>query len=452
VSKFDLRDISERLESSRDTEAVVSEFIGYLQALHTDWHVALAFYEVSSDSLVSVCERQGSRLVRRNVALPVDRLPARLVRKFFHPSAFFNQIKSRPVLGNWFRSSPSYEPDPVDAPALKPLLPDTDWMSCVCLPIADHDDILALLMITSPKRGAFTSKAIGEIIPVKSIASLALAHHLHRAAWNQDDPTGLASAEPGEFRERIKRLDQQARELEQDNREKARKLTELAGEVEHLDKSSSEYKLELERVKGTIMALEEQSVAATQHLSDAYVELTVTQARLAETERTIGFMKDVFQVLSQEHIPDELPRTLVSWFCRQFGIERCSLMMLDGSGETLHMGAQCGIDPAVASRVKVRVGQGIAGWVAHNRKPLFVRVRDEVPPMPRTVKETYNSDSFICVPLVYNNRLYGVMSLSNKRDGEPFEAVDLDRAVLASSVVAVMLGGQEMSRRAAVWA
>ena len=40
MSKFDLRDISDRLAKSRDTEAVVFEFLGYLQAVRSDWRAA----------------------------------------------------------------------------------------------------------------------------------------------------------------------------------------------------------------------------------------------------------------------------------------------------------------------------------------------------------------------------------------------------------------------------
>ncbi len=124
-------------------------------------------------------------------------------------------------------------------------------------------------------------------------------------------------------------------------------------------------------------------------------------------------------------------------------------MLLDAQKETLSIAAQRGIDPAVAGKVKVRLGQGIAGWVAHNRKPLFVRVRDDADPPLHTDQDAYNSDSFICVPLTYNDRVCGVLNLSNKRDGEVFDEFDLDRAMLAGSIIAMTLGGQEQVRRAA---
>ncbi len=457
MSKFDLRDISDRLTKSRDTEAVVFEFLGYLQALRPDWRATLAFYEVSRDALVSCYERQGNRLVRRDIVVPVDHLPARLVRKFFHPSAFFNSAAGkRSLLSHVFGSSPSYEPDPLEAAALKPITALAQWQSCVCLPLADQEDMLAMLVIASDKRGAFGSRVVGELIPVKSMAALALAQHLHRTERNEPAPksNGKVPAAAAEFQERLQRLNLHTQELEEDNRDKARKLEALAGEIELLDKNSTQYKQELERVKSTLFALEEQTAAATHHLTEAYSELTEARGRMTELQRTVRFMKEVFQFLGQEHEREHFPQTLVAWFSEHFHVERCSLMLLDPARETLTIAAQRGIDPAISARVRVRIGQGIAGWVAHNRKPLFVRLKDEQALANNADRGVYNSDSFVSVPLCYNNRLCGVLNLSNKRDGEPFDEFDLDRALLAGSIMAMSLANHEanQARGAASWA
>jgi hypothetical protein len=142
---------------------------------------------------------------------------------------------------------------------------------------------------------------------------------------------------------------------------------------------------------------------------------------------------------------------MVAWFSEHFGVERCSLMVLDDSRETLRIRAQRGIKPELVGQVRVRIGQGIAGWVAHNRKPLFVRVKRDAGNLQHTNQDVYNSDSFICVPLVHNDRLVGVLNLSNKTGGEPFDELDLDRAVMAASVIAISLGGQETARQTASW-
>ena len=443
MSKFDLRDISQRLAASRDTEAVVFEFLGYLQAIRTDWRASLSFYEVSRDALVNVYTRQQGRLARRDAVIPVDQLPPRLVRKFFHPSAFFNATDRRTLLTHLYQSSPFYEPDSTEAAALLPLSPASGWMSCMCMPLADRDDLLAILTLISERRGAFGSRIAGEIIPLKSLAALALAQHLQRGsrpAGAEEDPTTRAVA--AEFQDRIRRLNVETAELTEDNRAKSAKLQSLAAELERLDRSSSAYRQELERVKGQLGALEVQSATASQHLQLAYSQLEGAQAQVGEMLRTVSFLKEVFQVLAQEHDREDFQRTLVSWFCECFGVDRCSLMRIDEAQETMSIAAQHGIAPEVAGEVRVRVGQGIAGWVAHHRKPLFVRMKDD-PGATYTHQDAYNSDSFISVPLIHSNRLVGVFNLSNKRGGAPFNELDLDRAVLTGSVLAMTLSHRQ---------
>jgi len=454
VSKFDLRDISQRLSSSRDTEALVLEFLTYLESVRPDWHASLAFYEVSQDALVSLYQRANRRLTRKDLRLPVDQLPARLVRKFFHPSAFFNQGNRRSLLSNLLQTSPHYEVPQVESQALRAVVPISQWQSCVCLPLADQEDLLAMLILASEHPNAFGSRMIGEVLPIRAVASLALAQHLHHTG--RPRPAEPAAREPSgaaaEFQARLKRIDHQAAQVAHSAPAEAERLDALAKELEQLDHSKNHYKKELETVKTKLLALEEQSVAATQNLSEAYAQIDLTSGRLYAMQRTVGFMKEVCQVLSQEHDRQKFARTLVSWFCEHFGVERCSLMLLDEARETLTIAAQRGIDPEVAARVKVRTGQGIAGWVAHNRKPLYVRVRGDAKDVAHTGQDVYNSDSFICVPLIYNNRLCGVMNLSNKKNGEPFEDYDLDRAQIAGSLMAVALADLDKARRASAWA
>src|SRR6266545_1702445 len=350
MSKFDLRDIADRLTSSRDTEAVVFEFLGYLQAVRSDWRASLAFYEISQDALVSVYHREGARLARKDLRLNVDQLPTRLVRKFFHPSAFFNHTDRHAVLSQLLQASPYYEVPPVEAPALRAIAPMPHWNSCVCLPLADQEDVLAMLVLASHKKGAFGSRPIGELIPIKAMAALALSQHLYRSTRGQ--PASVAESAPGEaaaeFQQRLQRLDAHARQLALDNHAKTNQLQALSREIEQLDKNSTQYKQEMERVKHKLLALEEQAAAATQHLTEAYAQLDVASTRLYSTQRTVGFMKEVCQVLSQEHDRQQFARTLVDWFTEHFGVERCSLMLLDEGREILKVVAQRGMDPEVA--------------------------------------------------------------------------------------------------------
>ena len=467
MSKFDLRDVSKRLSESRDTEAVVYEFLGYLQGLRPDWRASLAFYEVSRDTLTSLYTRDGEELVRRDLLVAVEQLPPRLVRKFFHAGAFSDTGNRRSLLASLFKNTPFYEPEESDAQALRPLVAIPDWESCICIPLADQDDLLAMLVMTSRKKNAFGARVANDLVPVKSMAALALAQHLYRTAQSAPTPTQAPAPAPGrasepppespapllanagaEFQEQIRQFDHHAAQVAGTREANEARLEALSHELERADHSSSQYRHELERVKEHLQALEEQSTAATAHLNEAHSQLSETQDRTAELRRTVGFLQDVFQMLSQEHDAQEMAETMVLWFSENFGVERCSLMVIDEARDMLHIAAQRGIDPLIASSVRVRVGQGISGWVAHHRKPLFVRVRSDATEVEPTGQDVYNSDSFICVPLVNGDRVVGVLNLSNKSGGLPFEKIDFDRAMLTGSLLAMSLGADEVAQRA----
>ncbi len=460
MSKFDLRDVSKRLSGSRDTEAVVFEFLGYLQGLKPDWHASLAFYEVSRDALVSLYTRQKDQLIRRAVNVPVDQLPTRLVRKFFHASAFSNAPNRRSLLSSLFKTSPFYEPEGAEAGALRPVAPIPDWVSCICMPLADQEDLLAMLILASHQKGAFNTRIVEELVPVKGMASLALAQHLYRsaratpasaAAYMPPEEASTGEAAAAVFHDQIRQLDSDAAQKGSASEASKAKLEALARELELADQNSTHYRQELERVKEHLDALEEQSNAATQHLNEACSQLTETQDRMMELRRTTGFLQDLFQMLSQEHDAQEFSGTLVLWFSETFGVERCSLMVLNSNRDTMRIAAQRGLDPAVADQVRVRVGQGISGWVAQNRKPLFVRVKTDAREVAHTGQDVYNSDSFITVPLIHGDRVVGVLNLSNKAAGLPFDQLDLDRAMLAGSLLAMSLGAADVEERSAAW-
>jgi transcriptional regulator with GAF, ATPase, and Fis domain len=450
VSRFDLRDISERLTQSRDTEAVVFEFLGYLQSVRSDWCASLAFYEVSQDRLVNVYVRENGRLIKRNIDLPADNLPPRLVRKFFHPSAFFNHANRRSMLATLLQSSPAYEVEPNEAPQLAPIAPLTGWQSCACLALTDREDVIALLVLASERKAAFGGSSIGDLIPVKSMAALALAQNLQPPPSRDPVPDQEREmrAVAQDFQEQMRRLQDHASRLESENHSKEEKLTALRLQMRDIEDHSSRYREELEDVKGSLSVLEINSAEATEKLSEAYLHLDDTRAKLVEMQRTVGFMRDIFQVLSQEHRRDTFTTTMLTWFCEHFGVQRCSLMIVDGARESMRIAAYRGMEPSVASGVRVRLGQGIAGWVAHHRKPLLILGRSEAEGITHTDQDAYNSDSFVSVPLVFNGRLYGVLNLSNKADGAVFNNYDLDRAILTGSILGMVLGALEQEQRA----
>jgi transcriptional regulator with GAF, ATPase, and Fis domain len=452
MSRFDLRDVSERLTKSRSVESVISEFLRSLHAMRSDWHATLAFYEVSQDALVDVYELEQGRLVRRRIVVPLETLPHHLVRKIFHSVTPIQQ-NGRETVFSPGGATASYMPTRAEASELVALTPLTEWESCVCLPLAYQDDLIAMLVLASPKKNAFGGRVLGEVIPLKSIATVALAQNLYRT---QKKPVAAAEPPPAaagdEVRGEVDRLHRQSTQLGEESKDRGAQIEELLGRIETLDRSSLGYKEELERVKDAVREMEQSSEATVEVLTETYQRLQNTQWTLEELHGTLATLKDVFLLLAEEVSQDFLPEVIVEWFCAHMYVARCSLLVPDESATMLDVAAHRGIDPAVAGKVRVRIGQGVAGWVAAHRKPLYVRVNDDAKSLERSGDGTYNSDSFVVVPLVHNGRLHGVLSLSNRVDGQGFTQSDLDRAMLVAAAFAVAFGGQQVARQTAAWA
>jgi GAF domain-containing protein len=86
-------------------------------------------------------------------------------------------------------------------------------------------------------------------------------------------------------------------------------------------------------------------------------------------------------------------------------------------------------------------GQGIAGWVAENRKPLLVRDVRQDPRFSPQVDEIFEfqTTSLACVPLVDKNRVLGVIEAVNKTKEREFTPEDHDLLRLVAQLATLAL-------------
>jgi GAF domain-containing protein len=441
MAKIHLRDVCDHLSAAGDAEGIIDALLAYLRAYQGDWHPTLALVDAQHDAVTRIWSRERGRLDRRDVVLPVDHLPARLVRKFFRPSAFFNATERRSLLTKVFRATPVYEPDRFEASQIQPMVSPVPWTSCIVLPLADQDDLLALLLLVSPRRNAFPAAAVEEVLAIRTMAALALSRRMH-AEGRETPESRLADEQSrraqGAFQERLRQLEAESSVLAQDNRLKSERMELLAREVDRIQNTAHEERAELDRLRQEMRALDEQASTAALHLNDAYTQLAAAQRRLNDQQETMDFLREVFEASQLEHDDAIMSRALVQRFCEAFAVDRCSLMRVDD--RHLHIAAHRGMDPDMAGQVRLPLGQGVAGWVAHHRKPVLMRKQGDASPVRPTGVDHYNSDSFVSVPLVHRNRLLGVLNLSNKRDGKAFDEVDLDRAMMAGAVLSMAMG------------
>ncbi len=114
----------------------------------------------------------------------------------------------------------------------------------------------------------------------------------------------------------------------------------------------------------------------------------------------------------------------------ELDVERASLMLLDDKTHEMWIAASRGLDVEVARGVRLTVGDGIAGWVAREGKPILVKDVESDPRIKMNL-ETTSAGSFISAPIVLSipirirEKVLGVINVTNRRSGISFEEEDM---------------------------
>jgi signal transduction histidine kinase/FixJ family two-component response regulator len=111
-------------------------------------------------------------------------------------------------------------------------------------------------------------------------------------------------------------------------------------------------------------------------------------------------------------------------------VDRVSLMMLDEAKEEMWIVSSRGLDEDIVKKTRLKLGEGIAGKVAKEGKPILVKDVSTDPRIKASFHDT-NFSSFISAPIVLSipillqEKVLGVINVTNRRTGLPFHEEDM---------------------------
>lgn len=106
--------------------------------------------------------------------------------------------------------------------------------------------------------------------------------------------------------------------------------------------------------------------------------------------------------------------------------EAASILLLNKEKNELYFKASLGKKSKEIKKYKVKVGEGIAGWVAEKGKSLIVEDAAKDTRWKKNLDNAtkFETKSLICVPLILEKEIMGVMEVINKKDEEYFDKND----------------------------
>lgn len=118
-----------------------------------------------------------------------------------------------------------------------------------------------------------------------------------------------------------------------------------------------------------------------------------------------------------------------------------SLLLVDEEKKELYFGIVVGNGSDKIKKKRLKLGEGIAGWVAVNRKPILIPDVSKDPRFfPGMDKVSgFRTESIICAPLISKGRVLGVIELINKKIGDEFTESDLESLTHLADYIAIAI-------------
>ena len=118
-----------------------------------------------------------------------------------------------------------------------------------------------------------------------------------------------------------------------------------------------------------------------------------------------------------------------------------SLLLVDEEKNELFFEVALGEKGEKVKEIRLRMGEGIAGWVAKTGEPVII---DDVQNDPRFFKDADKKSSFVtrnmmCVPVKSEGRVIGVLQAINKLKGGKFTKDDLEGFISLADQVAIAI-------------
>ncbi|MBV8205205.1 MAG: sensor domain-containing diguanylate cyclase [Acidobacteria bacterium] len=129
----------------------------------------------------------------------------------------------------------------------------------------------------------------------------------------------------------------------------------------------------------------------------------------------LSIFHDVAKALTSSLELSAVLQTIMDKVAEFFRPDTWSLLMVDEHRNELYFAIAVGDAAEMLKTVRLRIGEGIAGWVAKKGEPMIAPDVTHDPRFTRRVDDLTNQEtrSIICLPLIARDRVLGVIQLIN---------------------------------------
>jgi sigma-B regulation protein RsbU (phosphoserine phosphatase) len=172
-------------------------------------------------------------------------------------------------------------------------------------------------------------------------------------------------------------------------------------------------------------------------------------SRLNHKIKRLSTLIEVNALISSSLDLDRILENVMTISKQVMNADASSLMLIDEkTNELVYQVALGAVGEKLKQEFRLKMGQGIAGAVAQEGKPLLIEDVYSHPKFYRGHDEAtgYRTKSMIAVPLKVGDRITGVAQVINRLDGDPFDRDDLELFIALCSMAAIAIDNAKLHR------
>lgn len=174
-----------------------------------------------------------------------------------------------------------------------------------------------------------------------------------------------------------------------------------------------------------------------------------TVISLQQKVQELKTLNEIVQAINSSLEPKDILRTIMEKIAFLIRAEGWSVLLLDHDRQELVFEAAAGEAGMKLIGLRLKIGQGVAGWVAAKGESLIVPDVNKDPRFYSGVdkKTKFTTRSILCVPMKRRDTIIGVVEVVNKIGGESFTDDDLELFESLVPHITIALENANMYRR-----
>ena len=168
--------------------------------------------------------------------------------------------------------------------------------------------------------------------------------------------------------------------------------------------------------------------------------------RIEDRVDRLALLSRLSQLLNSTLDHKEIRRRAIEAATQLMKAEVGSLLLVDENRKQLYFEVALGDKEETIKTITLGMGEGIAGWVAKNGKPLIVNAPEKDLRFFKGVdgRTEFKTRNLLCVPVKVREKVIGVLEAVNKLDEEDFDEEDLSLFASLANQVAIALDNSRL--------